>query len=247
MNSIHRFFSVSLLVFSVAIAGCTSAPKPEGKPLPQLTFSHVRPLMLNVASLNVENRYRPGEDLRDVSESFPMPPDMALMQYTQQRLRPSPAITDNSALNVIIEDMHVYQREEKPQGMNGWLGLNDSDHYDIAMTVRMFAQTSYGAESPQATLHFTGDLKIPERYSIAEREAVQMKFLEELMLDVDEAYVRTLRDTLHVLRSDAPITPYSVYTAPDVDFNAIDIPEARDDYNNEATLAPESLAPPEMR
>ncbi len=200
----------SLLVFPVIaialfVGACSSSPKPEGKPLPQLTFDNTQPLMVNVSNVNTDNRYNPGNDINDVSASFPTPPDMAFVQYIEQRFRPS-LYTGKSALNVVIEGMHVYQNEKKPDGaLNKWLGFNDMDHYDVFLAVRLTLVNDYGHEGSQARLEFRGDLNIPEHYSIAKREKTQLRFLETFMKNVDDEFVKTLRDKLHVLSTTSAV------------------------------------------
>ena len=240
---------VSVLFLAVFLAGCSSSSKPEGKPLPQLTFDYVHPVMVNVAQVNVDNRYKPGDDLRDVSESFPTPPDMAMVEYVSQRFRPNVS-SGRSALNVIIEDMHVYQKEQKPDGaLDRWLGLNDMEHYDVFLAARLVLVDDYGHKGSQVRLEFHGDLDIPEHYSVAKREKAKMRFLEAFMKNVDDSFVKALRDKLHVavttsgtkLYGSAPVQ----YTNGVVDDKGVYVPNGDD--ADDALNAPQSLAPPEMR
>lgn len=244
-------FRLLLMAFlSLGVAGCTSNPSPEGKPLPQLTFDHVQPLMVDVASINIDNRYQPGYDMEDVSESFPTPPDMAIQNYTERRLQPA---GNTGVLNVVIKDAHVYQSQVKPEGaVNRWFGMNDSDLYDILIKVSMFALNDSGERSPTVNMEFKSEMKIPEHYSIAEREAKQLEFLEELMKKVDQSYTKSLRDDLGLLVSSGqgqmPAYSYQNERQPETEMDERSY--YAPDYNetNDGAMAPpERLSPPEMR
>lgn len=255
MNRKFRFtLMVCAAALSLSAAGCSSNGSPQGKPLPTLTFEHVEPLMVDVADVNIDNRFQPGFDMDDVSSSFPMPPDMALAKFTAQRLQPD---GNSGVLNVVIKDAHVYRSEVKPEGgLNQWFGMNDSDLYEVMMAVSMYSADDLGQRNgPMVDLTFSGDLKVPEHYSIAEREDSQLRFLETLMKEVDKSYVNALRGKLSLMATgydpSAPAYEPALRTdrsdrGAQTDDRSYDAPD--DDYMVDGALEPpQSLAPPEMR
>lgn len=262
----RRLLQLAVTCGALTLAGCTTGSNPAGQPLAKLTFDQVQKLPVNVAHVNIDNRYKPGMDLRDVSDSFPTPPDMAVEEYIHERVQPD-VMSGNSTLYVVIEDMHVYQSEDKAEGFwNHWLGSNDMDHYDVFMALRLYNINDYGHESQHVRLKFDGDLDIPQRYSMARREQTQLRFLEAFMKNVDKAFVKALRDKLKVLRGGVNTSLYGAPTdtiqqehyapnsydedlrqdaSPVMDEDGVYHPYGMDD--NGAMEAPQSLAPPEMR
>ena len=82
-----RLPSVLFVCGALALGACTTTV-PEGKPLPDMTFAHIQPLSVNVAAVEIENRFNPASDPQDVTSSFPAAPDIMLRRYAELGLEP---------------------------------------------------------------------------------------------------------------------------------------------------------------
>ncbi len=192
-----RCFSVCLLILgSVLALGACSSSSPEGKPLPDMTFAHVEPFSVNVASIEIENRYDPAIDAQDVSSSFPTPPDIALRRYAENRIHPAGS---EGTLKFIIDDVNIHHSLVQPIGnFAGWLGVKRKDLYEVSMKIRLYTVSNDGAQSVHSILNMRRSIAIPQGYSLAEKEQEKFLFLESLMKDVDETVVRTLSEKMHL-------------------------------------------------
>ena len=192
---------VVVLGVAALLGGCTSSiASVENTKLPELTFDHIMPVQVPVAAIHVENNYEVGADSRDVSSSFPTPPDIVLRRYAEHRLASSGG---SGTLKFIIEAAHVYHRYIEPEGIiRKWMRTGGKDRYDVSMRFRMYKVFPNGSESRHSVLTVERYMAIPESTSLARREREQLAFLELLMQDIDEAVTRSLQDTLKLAALD---------------------------------------------
>jgi hypothetical protein len=167
----------------------------SGKPVPEMTFAHVSPLYLDVYDIEVENQYDPDRDPDDISSSFPTPPDIALKRYADTRLKASGSGGD--ILKFVIEDARVKHNYIQPEGrLSYWTKSGGKDHYNVQMRLRIYKIHSDGSESNQSVLKLERAISIPDTFNLSEREMEQLKFLEMLMDDVDEAVTSVITKKL---------------------------------------------------
>jgi hypothetical protein len=76
------------LAVSLSLAGCGGGPEPVQN-FPPLTYGYLRPLRLNVGTVDVVNDYAPGPN--DVSGQSPADPVAALSEMARDRLIPAGA------------------------------------------------------------------------------------------------------------------------------------------------------------
>ncbi len=79
----------AVVVAALLAASCASEPPapPVTNLVAPLDFSYLLPLPLNVASLEIEDRYVPGAGPADLSARDPLPPIAALRAMAEQRLK----------------------------------------------------------------------------------------------------------------------------------------------------------------
>lgn len=209
----HILASLMVLGFVSFLAACTSSA-PEGKPMPELTFQHVKPLPVKAASLDIENNYDPATDPRDVSSSFPTPPDIALRRYAENRIQPA---GEQGTLKFVIEDVHIYHSLVQPGGkLTTWMGMNRKDLYEVDMKIRMFMVDSEGKEGTHSVLNMRRSIAIPHGYSVSEKEHEKFKFLEMLMDDVDSAVTKTLAEKMRLSGQLKSVPVASLLSTPEI-------------------------------
>src|SRR3989338_4130263 len=97
-----------ITVSLIGLSACSSTPSTQSKPLPELSFTNVTPYHVDAAKVEIENKYVPGSDPKDISSTFAVSPDVAVRRYAENRLQPGGT---QGALKLIIEDARVYLTE----------------------------------------------------------------------------------------------------------------------------------------
>lgn len=208
MNKMTRFlFAAAILATPLALPACTMTTDAAKKPLPSLTQQFATPFYVNAANVVVESRYDPLANSRDVSSTFPTPPDMALRRYAETRLRPAGG---EGILKFLIEDASVYREGmPSPNKAARWLDLDDKDRYTAMIRASLIregvAATAPGAMGLQIKLERT--LTIPESTSLAERDRLFQGFVADLLGDMDGAVTDALNNTLKLGAGDVAPSP----------------------------------------
>lgn len=202
-----KSFSVLLLTVSLlSVSACTSTPVSNSKPQQELSFTNISPYHVEAARVEVENKYVPGADAKDISSTFPVSPDIALRRYAENRLQ---AGGTTGALKFIIDDARVYQTMIKPDNsVVNWMGAGNQDQYEVFLKVSLYYTDDVGMqEGRKGALNFNRTLTMPSSVSLAEREQRQLQFLEQLMKDVDVAVSKALTEKFSMTDDDAlPLT-----------------------------------------
>lgn len=188
------------------VTACTSTPGANTKAQPELSFTNISPYHVEASRVDVENKYVPGADPKDISSTFPVSPDIALRRYAENRLQPG---GQPGALKFIIEDARVYKTLIAPDNkVVNWMGAGNQDQYEVFLKLNLFYANELGMQQGrQGVLNFNRTLTMPASVSLAERELRQLKFLELLMKDVDAAVSKALAEKFSMADSDAlPLT-----------------------------------------
>lgn len=193
----NAFFALFLLVFG--LWGCAEVP--PARPAPDFALSNLPPMVVDVASVEIVDRYNPAADPNDMSTTFAIPPVEAVKAYGRGRIR---AQGDNGRLEFIIENASVHSKLREPDSkVQRWMGVNRKDEYEILVSVRLSVLDNAGMERKGTTLTARRNLEIPDTYSLATREEKQAQALVALIRDLDVAAVNGIYNTLG-LSSRAP-------------------------------------------
>ncbi len=215
-------FLLAVALTALPLSACTMTAEPARKPLASLTAPYAQPFYVNASDVRVETRYDPLANARDVSSTFPTPPDLALKRYAETRLKPAGG---TGVLKFIIEDASVFQEQKpSPNATARWLKLDDKDRYTAAISITLLRDgvpaTAPGAMGSKLRLERT--LTIAGSSSLAERDAALNDLVVRMLADLDRAVTETLANTLKLSAGDiAPspgpwpvepveITPYGV-------------------------------------
>lgn len=216
MISSLRYFPAILLLGAslLCVSACSTTPAAQKNPVPELSFTNISPYHVDVLRVEVENLYQPGSDPKDVATSFPVQPDIAVKRYAENRLQ---AAGQRGGLKFIIEDARIHQRQfEQDNKVVNWMGAGKQDQYEIFLRLKLYYTDDVGLqEGRQGTLNFNRTLTMPASVSLAERELRQLKFLEQLMQDVDASVSKALAERFSMRDGDAlPLA--SLLAAPEV-------------------------------
>lgn len=184
------------------LSACSTDFSKEGKPMPELTYSHVEPLGLQVADIDIVNMAQHNPVSGDVSSNFPTAPDEALSRYAQNRLQP---VGDGGKLNFVIERASVLRRDIVSEGMfEKLMHVDGREEYTVQMVIRLEVLSSLGFRSAQSTLSIEKSLIQSAGLTLAEREREWLELLDSMMVDVDQAVTASLQNSLHLVDSVRP-------------------------------------------
>lgn len=197
MTPISRFALLAGVVLSLSpLTACTMTGGDDLEPLPSLTAQFAQPYFVDAASVSVETKYDPMANPKDVSSTFPTPPDLALKRYAETRLRPAGG---QGVLHFVIEDASVFKEDlELSNEIARWINVDNRDRYTAIVKIGLFRDAaSYGAPGAMGTqLKAERSLTIPDGVSLDERDRYLQDFMARMLTDIDQAVTEALLNTL---------------------------------------------------
>jgi hypothetical protein len=183
-----RYFILFFAVIAVTSACTTKIP--QGQPLPELTYQHLKPYALQASRITIDNQYSPVTDPQDMSSSFPTPPDIAVRRYLENRFE---AGGTGNEIVFSIEEAYVYQRVEgQTGGLSALFGNRGKEVYDMMTKVRFYQRNALKEEGQSTTLTFERSLNLPQNYSLVQKEKAKLEFLESFIKSVDVAMLEAI-------------------------------------------------------
>lgn len=179
-----RIMKVFSVLAVLAMAGCSSGAE-SGKPLPNMTFQHIKPISLPVSEVLVEDLSTADSIAR--THSFTVPYETVLQNYVQRKFN---AVGGNKVLRVVVEQISVNESfEESKNRVAGFLDVAGFEVYDVKLGLNIAARDAYGAEKG-VRLKAERKIKVSEHASVAERERLQMEGLEVMFRELDASITR---------------------------------------------------------
>lgn len=198
MTPVTRFTLLAGVVLALSpLSACTMTGGGDVKPLPSLTAQFAQPYFVDVAAVSVETKYDPLANPKDVSSTFPTPPDLALKRYAETRLK---AAGGQGILHFVIEDASVFKENMKSSNeFARWINVDNSDRYTAIVRIGLYrdAATGYGAPGAMGTqMKAERTLTIPDGVSLDERDRYLQDFMAKMLTDIDQSVTSALLNTL---------------------------------------------------
>lgn len=176
----YRLFKtciVAPLVTAVWLTSCAvSAPPPK---FPEITFSHLPPIKLDVAEVEIVESYVPTLRAPNVEHEFPVTPMAAMRRWAVDRIQAGGEVGRG---RVIIENASaVAVPLPIKTGVRGLLVDDQFVRYDIAMEMQIEVRSERGFRSSFATAKVEHSRTAPETISLAERDKLFFDLTEELI------------------------------------------------------------------
>jgi len=181
------FTPVLAVVFALGLAACETPVQVQN--LPDLTFSHLKPIKLNVAKIEVVSQYQSPLKPPYVEHLFPTPPVKALKQWAKDRLR-AVGRTGTAQL-VILNAAAVEVQLQKQTGLRAAFTKQQSQRYELTVEVRL--DIVQGKARGNTTAHATRFSTIGEDASINARERLWFDLTEALVGNFDKAMEENIR------------------------------------------------------
>lgn len=171
------------LTVLVVLGGCASAP---ARNFPDITFADQPPIGLDVASIEIVQRYQPTLAAPNVEHLFSKEPAAVIRRWAQDRLQARGAA---GKATLFIEQASVSEEElARDPGFRGLVTIERSERYEAVFAVRI------EIEQPAARLTGSTDalarrsVTAPENASLAEREQIWFELTENTVRDLDARF-----------------------------------------------------------
>lgn len=179
-----------VLVFS---QGCeTTSPASQ---IQQMGFSHLEPIRLNVAKVEISSTYATPMKAPNIEHRFPTSPQRAAMKWALERLE---AAGETGLARFIVLDASVVEvpMGKTKSGIVGAFTPEPTADYRATLKVRLEVGSADGMSEAQITANAQRNVLIHEDVSLAEREQIWFEMIETLMTDLDVAMEQRLRNDL---------------------------------------------------
>lgn len=168
----------------IMLSACADAPKPRGKPVPDLRYSHLEKLTVNGAGGLITRTYLQNTSRGDLGHQLAIPLPSLIERYLNGRFMSVSAEGGRTpAFEIDIRTLGV-TREMTSEGTFG--GLLGGDELITANVVLVFTPLISGTLDKIYTLTVQRRLMINGNMSLADRELAEVELLEALIGDIDQ-------------------------------------------------------------
>jgi hypothetical protein len=169
---------LGLLAAGTMLAACNT---PTGRrDFPEITFQHLQPFRLDVAHVEIVEAYKP-DPANDIGNQYPEPPANVARQWAEDRLL---AVGQQGQATYTITLAKATQTPlKRSQGMAAMTHKDQSDRYDLAITVNL--EVNSGGKSGAVTAQAARSQTVREDMTLNQREGVLFDLLDVTMKDVN--------------------------------------------------------------
>ena len=163
---------------------------------PTITFSHLAPVNLDVATVEYVDRYVPPQQAPNVDHLFPVPPSTVAARWAQDRLLPT-GVTRRARV-VLVTASVTETPLAKTTGLTGTFTIDQVARYDATAEMRVEIVTDSGVVEGRANAIATRSRTVPEDITLNQRDQIWYEMAEALMRDLDGQLTKNIR--LHLGR-----------------------------------------------
>lgn len=174
------------------LAGCTT-PSPAPR-YPELTFTHLRPIRLDAASLEIVEEYKSPFAAPNVEHLMPVSPAAAMRRWAQDRLMP---VGNGGRIVFTIADAGVIETALAPTpGVRGVVTKDQSERYDAKLLVRISVDGGDNRRRGDISAEGMRSRTVIEGLSLNEREKIWFQMVEGLAADMNSELDAAIRSFL---------------------------------------------------
>lgn len=186
--SLPSFMRRSLAVCLVGLASC--ALQVERPDFPELTWTHLPPITLDVAEIEIIDATQPTGASPHVEHLFPLPPAKAAERWARDRLRAGG--TANRARFIIQRAEVVEVGLRQTEGISGVFTKDQSERYDAELAVLLEIRSDAGPLLGQVTAELRKSRTVREDASLNERESIWFAITDDLAKLLNQEMERTM-------------------------------------------------------
>ena len=188
------FAPVLALLIAVAgiLGGCESAG-PARPVFPDIRFTDKPPLRLDVASVEVVDRFQPTFKEPNVEHLFPVTPARAAGNWARDRLQATNPGSDRRARFVILDASARETDLPRTQGVRGAFTTDQAERYDATIAVEVDILGARGFTERSVTAKASRSTTVPEGVTQNQREQAWYDLTRALMADLDRQLEQEIR------------------------------------------------------
>jgi len=184
-----RFASLLLALLGASLIAACDTP-PQRQRFPDITFQHLPPIRLDVAQIEILSGYRSAEHADDNGADFPELPEKLAAEWAHDRLK---AVgVRGQATFTIIEARATRTPLPRSSGLNAALKTEQSDRYDLSISVRLEAGNPLQGKSGTVTETVSRSQSVAENMTLNQREVVLFNMLDAAMKDLNGRLERSI-------------------------------------------------------
>lgn len=175
---------------AVVLAACQT-PAPQAPQLPQLTFGHLPAYNLDVASIEVENRFQTPLAPPNIDHIMPVAPAAAAERWARDRLR---AVGRSGRAVFVIKDGKATETVlPKSPGLGGFFTKEQTGRYDAVIDVELEIRGERGYRDAAVLGRAQRSQTVREDASPNERQRIMYELTEKLMAELNATLDANIR------------------------------------------------------
>ncbi len=188
--------SFAALFLTLSLTACQK-PLPEVS-YPQLRFNHLPAIKLDVAKIEILEKYQSPLQAPNVEHKLPLAPATAMRYWAEDRLHA--AGTSGVARFIIIDASVKAEALAKKKGLKAAFTIDQSTRYRAQLSAKLEVETAGGLGKGFAEAKSSRQRTMPEDVSINERDDALYNFVEAAAIDFDKAMVQNIEKYLRPFR-----------------------------------------------
>ena len=179
-------------LFAVAFsAGRMCNRGAESQDFRKISFAHLQPISLNVARIEVENRYVSPATRPNVEHEFPVSPAAVASNWGRDRLR---AVGASGVARVIVRRASVVEVPlKRTTGVTGAFTRDQSERYEAVIDMMVELRDATGNVRVTAESTAKRSRSVSENISLNDREKIWFEMTESMMADLNTALENQVR------------------------------------------------------
>ena len=179
----------SILAVVFLLTGCATEVQKPG--FSQISFAHLQPISLNVARIEVENRYVSPATRPNVEHEFPVSPAAVASNWGRDRLR---AVGQSGVARVVVRRASVVEVPlKRTTSVTGAFTRDQSERYDAIIDMMVELRDADGNVRVTAESTAKRSRSVSENVSLIEREKIWFEMTETMMSDLNTALENQVR------------------------------------------------------
>ncbi|HEX2581703.1 MAG TPA: hypothetical protein VHL08_06980 [Dongiaceae bacterium] len=184
--------TVLAILLGILPAACHTPPARET--FPELTYSHLPPIGINVAHINIIDMHPRTSESSHIEGQFPRVPAEVMQRWAMDRLRATGQYGFGTFTILRAEAVDVPL--SRTEGVQGWFTKDQSDRYDLTLVAKLEVNNPAIGHSAAATAQVTRSQTVAEDATLNDREAVWFHMTEDAMKALDQEMTRQINANL---------------------------------------------------
>lgn len=181
-------------LLTLALAAPLLSALPAAAQSAGVDFTGRDPIVLDVASIEVESQYAPPMKAPNVDHEIPLTPSDAVRLWATTRLK---AGGPQGRARIIIRDASVKEIElDRTTGIKGWFTKDQSQKYEGKIQVDILIDGTSRGFSGGVSAAVARATTVAEDVTLAQREKTMLDLVRDLSSDLDGELEKSIRANL---------------------------------------------------